>query len=47
MASKAGMIIKVKKTDQNSGQPIEGVTFGLFGGENVSIDKAEPIDTEV
>ena len=47
VASKAGMIIKVKKTDQNSGQPIEGVTFGLFGGENVSIDKAEPIDTAV
>ena len=47
VASKAGMIIKVKKTDQNSGQPIEGVKFGLFGGENVSIDKAEPIDTAV
>lgn len=47
VASKVGMTIKVKKTDQNSGQPIEGVTFGLFGGENASIDEATPIDTAV
>ena len=47
VASKVGMTIKVKKTDQNSGQPIEGVTFGLFGGENASIDKDTPIDTAV
>ena len=47
VASKVGMTIKVKKTDQNSGQPIEGVTFGLFGGENVNIDEAAPIDTAI
>lgn len=32
VASKIGMRLHIKKLDEESGKPVKGVTFGLFGG---------------
>lgn len=45
VGSKIAMTIKVKKLDENTGNPVEGVVFGLFGGENKNDNSVAPIYT--
>lgn len=47
VASKIAMKLKVKKIDEYTGQPVQGVTFGLFGGSNVDSSKVSPLYTAV
>lgn len=47
VASKIAMQLKIKKTDEYTGQPVPGVTFGLFGGEDADSKKGTPLYTAV
>lgn len=47
VASKIAMQIRVKKNDKNTGKPVAGVTFGLFGGRDADITKDKPLYTAV
>lgn len=43
VASKLAMQLKIKKIDMDTKKPVEGVTFGLFGGENVDSTRETPL----
>ena len=47
VASKIAMQLKVKKVDEYTGQPVQGVTFGLFGGDDADSTKDSPLYTAV
>lgn len=47
VASQIIMQLKVKKTDRYTGQPVKGVTFGLFGGKDADSTKEKPLYTAV
>ena len=47
VASKVAMKLMVQKTDLDTKKPVEGVTFGLFGGENADVTKDKPLYTAV
>ena len=44
VASKIAMKLRVKKLDEESGKPVKGVVFGLFGGSDKNLAK-EPLYT--